>query len=77
MPVEDVRRKLGDITAYIDKEIDTLQRAGAHSNARKLVLEQMNMIAESGPSDTWKRKMMMHIRNKHADLLAMGFSATT
>ncbi len=82
----ETRRKLGDITAYMDKEIDALQRAGAHSDARKLVLEQMNLIADSGPSDTWKRKMMKHIRRKHAELLAQGlpsgteeqgFSATT
>ncbi len=68
------RRKLGDITAYMDKEIDAQKRAGAYSEARKIAIEQMKMVAESGPSDVWKRKMMKHIRSKHGDLLVMGAS---
>lgn len=71
---QERRRKLGDITAYMDKEIDALTRAGAFGDARKMVLEQMKMVADSGPSDTWKRKMMKHIRHKHADLLVKGAS---
>ncbi len=71
---QERRRKVGDITAYMDKEIDALTRAGAYGKARELVIEQMNMVAESGPSDVWKRKMMKHIRSKHADLLVKGAS---
>lgn len=80
------QREHGDMVAYMDREVDALKRAGAHSDARKLVYKEMNLIADSGPSDVWKRKMMKHIRRKHTDLLAQGlpsgteeqgFSATT
>ena len=70
----ELRRKHGDMIAYLDREVDALQRAGAHSDARKMVYEEMNLIAESGPSDYWKRKAMRHIRNKHAELLKKGAS---
>ena len=71
------QREHGNMVAYLDKEVDALKRAGAHSDARKLVYKEMKLIADSGPSDTWKRKAMRHMRRKHADLLAQGFSATT
>jgi len=69
------RRQYGDMIAYLDREIDALKRAGDHLGARRLVFKQMNLVANSGPGDTvWKRKAMVHIRNKHADLLQKGVS---
>ena len=64
------RRQHGDMIAYLDKEVDALKRAGDTAGAKKLVFELVNLVANSGPGDTtWKRKAMLHIRNKHAELL--------
>ncbi len=64
------RRQYGDMIAYLDKEVDALKRAGDHLGARRLVFKQVNLVADSGPGDTvWKRKAMLHIRNKHGELL--------
>jgi len=64
------RRQHGDMVAYLDKEVDALKRAGDHLGARRLVFKQVNLVADSGPGDTvWKRKAMLHIRNKHGELL--------
>jgi len=62
------RRQHGDMVAYLDKEVDALKRAGDHLGARRLVFKQVNLVADSGPGDTvWKRKAMLHIRNKHGE----------
>ncbi len=71
------RRELGTGMAYLDREVDALKSAGDTVGAKKLVFELVNLVANSGVDDTWKRKALKHIRLKHADLLAMGFSATT
>ena len=71
------RREHGTMVAYLDKEVDALKRAGDTVGAKKLVFKLVNLIVDSGPDDTWKKKAVRHIRLKHADLLAQGFSATT
>ena len=63
------RREHGTMVAYLDKEVDALKRAGDTVGARKLVFKLMNLIADSGPDDTWKRETMKYIRMKHLDLL--------
>lgn len=68
------RREYGTMVAHLDREIDALKRAGALEDAKNLAFQAVNLIVNSGPDDTWKRKALMHIRTKHADLLAMGVS---
>ena len=63
------RRERQTMVLYLDREVDALKRAGDVLGARKLVLELVNLIAESEPDDTGKRKMLKHIRAKHLDLL--------
>jgi len=71
------RREHGDMVAYLDREIDALKRAGNEVEAHRLVLKLLNLVANSGVDGTWERKALKHIRLKHADVLAQGFSATT
>ena len=68
------RREYGTMIAYLDREIDALKLAGALEDAKNLAFQAINLIANSGSEDTWKRKAIKHIRTKHADLLAMGVS---
>jgi len=75
--LSEKRREYGTMIAYLDREIDALKRAGAVEDAKNLAFQAVNIVVNSGPDDTWKRKAVKHIRLKHADLLAMGFSATT
>jgi len=62
------RRQHGDMTAYLDREIDALKRAGDTARAHRLVLRLVNLIADSGDG-TWERETMKYIRMKHVDLL--------
>ena len=75
--LSEKRREYGTMISYLDREIDALKRAGALEDAKNLAFQAVNIVVNSGPDDTWKRKAIRHIRLKHADLLAMGFSATT
>ena len=68
------RREHGAMVAHLDREIDALKRAGALEDAKNLAFQTVNLIVNSGPDDTWKRKALLHIRTKHRDLLAMGVS---
>ena len=63
------RRKLGNMVAYMDREVDALKRAGDTVGAKKLVLKLMNVIADYGSNGTRDREIMKYIRMKHLDLL--------
>jgi len=69
MQNSEKRRERQTMVAYLDREVDALKRAGNEADARKLVLTLVNLIADSGPDDTDKRKTLKHIRAKHLDLL--------
>ena len=71
------QREHGVMVAYLDKEVDALKRAGDTVGAKKLVFKLVNLVANSGVDGTWEKETLKHIRLKHADLLAQGFSATT
>ncbi len=71
------QREHGTRLAYLDREGDALKRAGDTVGATKLVFKLVNLVADSGSDGTWERNAIKHIRLKHADLLAQGFSATT
>jgi len=48
------RRERQTMVAYLDREVDALKRAGDEAEARVLVLELVNLIADSEPDDTCK-----------------------
>jgi len=74
MQKSEKRREHGAMIIHLDREIDALKRAGALEDAKNLAFQTVNLIVNSGPDDTWKRKALKHIRSKHSDLLAMGVS---
>lgn len=68
------RREHGTMMGYLDREIDALTRAGLRDEARALAFQAVNVIANGGDDDAWKREGLKQIRRKHFELLQGGVS---
>jgi len=74
--IQKAEKMLGHsaIAQELDRVVAMLLVAGEREEAKRMVLKCINAISEGSGKDSWKRKALLHIKQKHSGLISKGVS---